>query len=288
MIVSNIFLAWQNRADEATLSGGSWQSTLPITNMQNRQVQKVARTANALAASTLFDIDLGAPRTIAVLALVVHNISAAGACRIRGSNVSNFASTVYDSGAVNVWPAGQIPQNLLEWEEDNFWLGTMSAQARAGYQSPYINIMATPAYARYWRVEIADTTNSDGYVQIGRLFLANGWTPTVNYNYGAELGYEDPTPVDTSLSGAEFFDQRSKFRVFSFDLQYITGTEAYGYAIELQRLAGITGEVLAVPDAADTGNIPARAFVGRLRQIGRVRQTQPTAYEVSLKIKELL
>ena len=288
--MSNIFLAWQNRTDEGTLSGGSWRSTLPLTNMQNRQVQKVSRTVDTATSSTQFTIDLQSAKAIGVVALVVHNISVTGQVRITGYDTDPLysSSPLYDSGWVNVWPWGVIPDALLEWEDDNFWLGTLSSQARAGYQSPYILKLASVQSLRYWKVEISDTGNADGYVQIGRLFMARGWTPSVNYAYGAALGYQDPTPVDTSLSGAEYFDMRSKFRVMNFNLEYVSDTEAYSYALELQRLAGVSGEVLVIPDPDTQTTQPVRSFVGRLRQIGAVTQPQPTAYSVNFEVKELL
>ena len=286
--MANITLAWNNRTDAGTLSGGSWLATLPLTNLQNRQVQKVARSSNATNASTQFTIDLGQPRNIGVVALVVHNISVLGRVRITASDTAGFIATYYNSGWVDVWPAGQVPQNLLEWEEDNFWLGTLSANARAGYQSPFIHLLAAAQSLRYWKVEVDDTGNADGYVQIGRLFMASTWTPATNYAYGAGLGYQDPTPADTSLSGAEFFDVRSRYRVFEFQLEYMVSNEAYSQALELQRLSGTSGEVLVVPDKDDAANQPVRAFVGRLQQLGAITQPQPTTYAVRFQVKELL
>lgn len=285
--MANAFIAWQNRTDEGTLSGGSWNTSLPLTNLQNRQVQKVARSADTTNASTKFDLDLGQARNIGVVALVVHNISVVGKVRIQSSDSAAFTTVYYDSGWVSAWPSGMIPQNLLEWEDDNFWLGTLSAQARAGYQSPYIQLTGGSTM-RYWRVQIDDATNSDGYVQIGRLFLATGWTPGVNYSYGAELRYEDPTPIEMSLSGAEYFDVRSKFRVFRFTLNYLLATEAYSSVLELQRLAGLSGEVLLIPDSGDATNMPIRSFVGRLRSLGAVRQVKPAAFDADFELKELL
>lgn len=257
-------------------------------NLQNRQVQKVARSVDDQNASTQFSINLGQPRQIGVLGLVVHNISVLGKVRITGSDSPSFATLYYNSGWIDAWPAGQIPQGLLEWEDDNFWLGTLSASARAGYQSPFIHVLPSPYNLQYWKVEIDDTTNPDDYVQIGRLFMSPTWVPSVNYAYGAGLGYSDPTPVEVSLSGAEYFDPRSKYRTFEFRLDYILESEAYGYALELQRLAGTSGEVLVVPDKDQASTMPMRSFVGRLVQIGRIQQSQPSAFSVTYQIKELL
>ncbi len=87
--MANIFLAWQNRADEGVLSGGSWLSALPLSNLQNRQVQKVARSASTATTATQFDIDLQGNKSIGVIALIVHNISVSGRVRFRAANAAS-------------------------------------------------------------------------------------------------------------------------------------------------------------------------------------------------------
>lgn len=286
--MANILLAFQNRTDAGTLSSGSWLSTLPLVNLQNRLVQKVARSTNAANASTKFDINLGGPKQVGVASLVVHNMSVSAKVRITGADNAGFVTPVYQSAWIDVWPTGMIPQSLLEWEEDNFWLGTLSANARAGYQSPFIHLLPTAQTLQYWRVEVDDTANADGYVQIGRLFVSPTWTPTINYSLGAELVYRDPTPIDTSLSGAEFFDVRGKPREFSFSLEGLTDTEAYDNVLQLQRLVGISGEILQIPDSADTTRLPARAYVGRLVDLQPIGQIQNGRFKVQITVRELI
>ena len=286
--MTNILIAYQNRTDEGTLSNGTWLSTLPLVNLQNRLVQRVARSNGATLAATKFDMDFGAAKTIGVIALVVHNFSVGAKVRIQADDAADFATPTYNSGWVDVWPAGQIPQALLEWEEDNFWLGTLSANARAGYQSPFIHVPAAAQTYRYWRVEIDDTTNTDGYVHIGRLFMSATWTPTINYSYGAGLVYKDTTPIETSLSGAEYFDVRGKAREFSFTLEGLTNTEAYDIVLQLQRVAGISGEILQIPDMADTTRIPARSYVGRLVDLQPIGNPKPDRFNVQLNVRELI
>lgn len=452
--MANIFLAWNNQTDGGTLSGGSWLAALPLTNLQNRVIQKVARSTDTAIGSTQFQIDLGASTMIGVLGLIYQNMSVSAEVRLtaadstaaftnlltsprdftnaawaktnvtvtsnaltapdgsvtatkltatasavttvlqsitatattltqtffikKGSsataanafalanistattlvlvrvnydtgeltvvagsssqasivsagdgwwrltlsastgvtigNIINTyagfvggsetagqflyvwgsflanAPTVYDSNWNIVWPWGAVGQDLLDWETDNFWLGTLSAAQRKTLQSPYILRLANAQIARYWRVEISDTLdNTDGYVQIGRLFMARGWTPTINYSYGAALGYTDTTPVDVALSGAEYFDIRPKFRSWNLGFNYIGQTDAYQYILDMQRVAGISGEVLVMPDGGEDASLqPTISFVGRLRQMGSVKQDQPAAYNINFEIKELL
>lgn len=284
----NITLAWRNRTDEATLTGGSWLAGLPLNNLKNRQVQKVARSADALAASTKFVTDFGQARSVGVVALIVHNIGAAGQVRICANSANNFAAPIYDSGWLDAWPAGVIPLDTLEWEDDNFWLGTMTQEQRAGYQSPFIHLLPAQQNLRYWQIEISDATNPAGYVQIGRLFMSQTWTSEFNYSYGSGLGYEDPTPIEVSLSEAEYFDVRSRSRLFQFNLDWLSSTEAYSNVLELQRLAGTSGEVLAIPDSSDAANFLRRSYVGRLKSLGQIKHDARGKYSAGFELKELL
>lgn len=286
--MSNILLAYHNQTDSGTLSGGSWLSTLPLVNLQNRLVQRVARSNGATLAATKFDMDFGVAKTIGVVALVVHNMSVSAKVRVQADDAADFATPTYDSGWVDVWPSGQIPQDLLNWEDDNFWLGTISASARAGYQSPYIHVLSAAQTYRYWRIEVDDTTNSDGYVHIGRLFMSPAWTPNINYSYGDTLGYAPTTKVETSLSGAEYFDVTSSPREFTFKLGGLDDSEAYDYALQIQRLCGIHGEILQIPDQADTSRIPVRAFVARITGITPIDHSNPDRHQAVFKLRELI
>jgi hypothetical protein len=115
-------IGYPNRIDAAALSSGSWAATLPLANLQNRVLGKVARSTDATVTSTKFDIDLSAPKNIRVLALVNHNLSLLATVRIRGATDAAFASTVYDSGYVAVWPVVYFSTSI-DWEDDNWWSG---------------------------------------------------------------------------------------------------------------------------------------------------------------------
>lgn len=285
--MANIVLAYNNRVDAATLTGGSWSSTLPRANLQNRLIKKVARTADAVITSTLVNVDLGGSYAIGAVALINHNISVDGLVRVRGNVSSTMTSPLYDSGWVAAWPTGVVDDP--EWEADNFWLATLSAAERAGFQAPYINLDTGRTVARYWRIEVDDTGNSDGYVQIGRLFMADIWAPERNYITGAGLSYEDNSAFDTSLGGQKFFDVRDRLRVHRIAWDALSEADAYNQVLEMQRLCGISGEVLHIPDPDDTSYAVRRNFVGRLRSLQPiVIKTVEPLFGVEMELEELL
>jgi len=81
--MSNILLAYNNRADAATLSGGDFDSNLPRANLSDSNISKVARTTGTALAYTRFRFDLAASRSLRTLSLTNHNLSTAAQVRLR-------------------------------------------------------------------------------------------------------------------------------------------------------------------------------------------------------------
>lgn len=79
----NILLAYGNKATGATLSGGQWESLLPLTNLKDGRLGKVARSDDATVYDTRFRFDLGANYVLRALALVNHNLTTAARWRVK-------------------------------------------------------------------------------------------------------------------------------------------------------------------------------------------------------------
>src|SRR6266702_1507315 len=112
--MSNLLLASQNRADECTLTLGSYAAGLPLNNLKDRQITKVARSTNALAASSLFLAALTTLRPIRVLALINTNCSRDATYRWRVYTDAGLTDLVYDSGTLDVFPAWTLPFGSME------------------------------------------------------------------------------------------------------------------------------------------------------------------------------
>ena len=285
--MANAIIAYGNRIDEATLSGGSWLASLPVANLQDRRIGKVARSDGATEAATQFDIDFGQARLLRVFALVGHNIQTAGQYRFRFSNDDTFATTVADSDWTDVWPI-VYPAESLPWESASFWTGRYSDEEIEGYNATTAWIADAPFSARYARIEISDETNTDGYIEAGRVFAGAGWQPTRNMIYGASLGFLDRTVVQEATSGAEYFDARRNPRVARFNLDGISDDSAMAYAFEMQRQLGTSGEVLFIWNPGDTTHAIRRQFLGRFRTLSAIENAGPDRWRAPFEVKELL
>lgn len=288
--MANMIVGYPNLIDDATLSGGSWETALALTNTQDRRLAKVARSTDDATSSTKFDIDLTRDRAIKLICLVKHNLSLAATYRIYGSAVSNFSTTVYDSGSLEVF-AAIYDSLVLEWEDDNFWDGKPSQEYIDDIQETstlsLIHILSNATLARYWRVEITDTANADGYVQIGRVFISTQWQVTNNLLYGASLGYETNTIVDEALDNTEYFDARRAYRNFRFELESYDYNEGHQKLLDISRQLGIDKEVFIIPDPDDAQNMSRRAFLGRMRTLNPILYPYFNTNRAAFDIKEI-
>lgn len=286
--MSNMILAYGNLVDDGVLSGGGWLDALPLSNLQDRRLERVARSLSVAPVHTQFTEAFSTPRLIRVVSAVNHNCSVLARRRFLFSSVPDFSSIVHDSGWADVWPT-VYPFGTVPWGSPSFWTGKYSAEQIAAFGgAPMTYILPQTMNAQYVRVEIDDQFNSAGYVQVGRLFVAGGWQPVRNMKKGASLGWENRSEVQESLSGAEFFNERQPFRVVRFELPVMTESEAMAMAFDIQLAVGISKEVFFIWNPDDDVHAIRRQFLARLRTLPPIENFLPDYWRAPFELKELL
>ena len=266
--MSKTLIGWRNRMGTgATLSGGSWVSTLPLANLLTTERAEIARSTNATAAFTKFTVDFGQPRTIRALALLNHNLSQAGSWRVLFGTTSG-AGDIYTSAWQAAWfiPFGT---GADEWESNAWWGLPNDEYTGHPFMAPLL--LAQNYSTRYLTVEIDDTTNTAGYVQLGRVFAGEAFDPEFDPDYGLKQGWKDASKVETNDSGTPYMDQRRCLRTVSFDLPYVNLDDST-ILYEFQRRSGTTREVMYIPDRTDYQECQRYGFVGRMPDL------QPQSY----------
>lgn len=279
-------LGFPNRVDRAALSGGSFYPRLPLENLKDRLIGRPARTTDTALASSMFVVDLGRTAKVQDVTLRGHNLTLAAKYRICASNSADFSSLLYDSDWKLVWPV-VFPWETLEWEDDNFWSGQYTEEEMDGYTPELGHTLPESKVARYWRIELDDRANPKGYIQLGRLFIGPVWQPEINMSYGASIEWVPNTDVQTSRSGAEYFDRRSAYRLAKFSLDWLEQDEAFAKAFELQRQAGIDREVLFIHDPDDKEHAMRRRFLGRLQSLNPILYPQFDVNSTAFEVKEI-
>ena len=246
---------------------------------------------------------------MSVVAVVRHNISTAGLWRLRLSNDTGFSRPVFDN-AVTVPPAGidglrmdflaqsyaswdpdwqlarptLYPPASLEWEDDNFWTGSITEVAAR------VSVHAAGGAAQTDGGPLRPhgggrSTNPDGYIELGRVFVGRARSPRYNASWGASIGWETDTTVSRSLSSTPYFDRKPGRRVQRFDTGYLSKDEAFANVFEVQRRAGVDREVLLVFDKDDPINMLRQSYLGRFRALNPVARAFVGNHSTSFEIE---
>lgn len=285
--MANILIAYPSHADVCTPTGGAWRPTLPAANLLSEHLDEVARTVDASLASTQLTCDLGKPRSVRVVALCGNNLSPDARYRVTACAAADFAVLEYDSGWLSVWPPVYLPEQR-EWEEDNWWDGLITSEDFVNYPRNLIHVAAQTEWARYWRIELSDTANPDGYVQAARLYIATGFQPSKNVSYGASLGVTDLSSIQQMDNGGEVSRQRARRRVLSASLDWLTDDEAMVQVLELSLRAGSARQLLVLRDPGDLMHRHRNAFLARMQRTDPIRNPYHATHAWAAEFLEIV
>jgi len=284
--MSNCIFAYPDRILGATLSSGSWNASYPLNNLKDPLFAKKARSSNAQLTSTKFDVDFGVERQVRVISIIGHNSSAVAKIRVRLYAGAGHTNLQYDTGWVDVYSAFW-PHGLLEWEDPAFWGGELTPEDIASYH-PDCWLVITPSAARYMLVEIDDTTNSAGYVELARCFAAPGWQSGVNISHGAGIAYNTDTQVQRTLGGVDYFDIRTGRRAITGSFDALTIEEGMS-KFESQRRLGIHGEMYFIFEPDDTILLyKQRAMLCRYKQLDQIEFPYFDGASFAFTLEEIL
>jgi hypothetical protein len=213
---------WTGRA---TFTGGSWHVTYPVSNLKRLPLSYVARSTDALAASTQFVATLSEDSPVRLIALVRHNLTLAATFRVRLYSDAGLTELVYDSEVIDVWPV-VYPASTIEWEDNNWFTGKYTDEEIAGYVWTRPLWLGAVYIARAIKVEIFDATNPAGYVEVGLCEIAQGWQASVNFAYGLEHGFESRSEGQEALGGEMYFDRRPLKRLARGEIRMLPHDEA--------------------------------------------------------------
>jgi hypothetical protein len=249
-----------------TLSGGSYETTLPLANIQDRRLAKVARTTDATTANTQFDVDLGAARVVRAIHLTGMNLSLSATIRVRGYTGAGHTSEVFDTGALN--PFEVYPSGVLEAGHPAYGTTTLALEDwTAGYPVNFTNVRSSPESPRYIWVTVIDTGNADGYVEFGRCWITYGYKPSHGISTGARFGYQTESRRRVTDGGAAFYNDRPRRRQFDFTLSQFGDDESLVYLLELERRVGTTQQMLFIGDSAAGVHMHRWAFPCTLERL---------------------
>lgn len=231
----------------------------PVTNLLDDHGGNYWQTADAVT-DAWFDVDAGEPVTWRAFGIFRTNLTTAATWRITLGSTKGGAS-IYDSG-------------------------TISAGIVAGYNQA-LHVASADQLARWCRVRIIDDDNPDTFLRVGLAFAGPIFRPGINIAYGWSIGRDDRSRMLVSRGGQKWPIDGPSPRIIDFSLEFQTDAEVFDDLLELDRLQGITGNVLAIP-RPDGSHVGKEAVFGTLTATERPRNPHFGYWSKRFTIEERL
>ena len=242
----SVIIASPEAGDLGTLTTGNELTNMPASNLLRDQPWDIWRTSDLANMSLI--VDLGSVKGIGLVWLGFTNSSSTGQFRVRGatSEANLTASPGYDSGLLDIW-------EYTDMEE-------------RGFESFHATlILPSIQNFQWWRVDVTDNANVDGYFQAGRLIISEIWTPS----RGIQFGYRPPGVIGRSQlqesDQANLYVNKKKSGiesefVFRFDDSEINEVDTE--IAPLDRKRGDRTSILFILQSQVTGRIPENTIYG--------------------------
>lgn len=244
-------LGHSNQIDNATLSGGTWEEDYPITRLQNKRLRKKARSAST---SATIVITLPSATEIGIVAVCSHNLTDAATVRVQIG--------AFDSGVVTVYPKQPF--------------------SRQDYAIPFVTETASEC-----TITIEDSTNPDGYVEFGRIFIGPTFSPSSCFDWGYSDGLISASQIQEAIGGPEFFFDLSVRRSWQGQFSWLTDAEAAEFR-RIMRLSDIGHEVYWCPRSEITAGQGEFWFLGRFSELSPIAYPYLQTHSVPVSIRELI
>lgn len=185
MAVSNIRLAWHFPCDPGrggeVLTVTSEAGNMLASNMTNQQPGipwRSTSTAAQVITGRLGESDTTHP--VRFLLLYTHNLSAGSSIRLELSRLADFSVIDFDE----TWGYSPPAAGFGEYPFGQAEFGYGQRIGGDGYNPFLLEFFDNSIESSYYRVTITDTSNPDGYIQVGRMAMGDYWQPELNIDWG--------------------------------------------------------------------------------------------------------
>lgn len=246
----NMRIIFDNLHDDSTLTATS--EALPVSYTQRSGRSYVWRSTST--AGQVITAMLPSPKYINSVILLRHNISVSGTVRVE---LLLNGSVVYDSGEAfpsELKPLGEFIAGVDPWGLSD--LALLPAKQFAVWLP---QIVLCDSY----RITIDDASNPDGYIQTGRIFAGQYYSPVTNPAYGMSLEWQDFGDNVRTESGSLRTVGRGSARQMSFDIEVLAQQGFSDLTLQLTR-AGKESDVYITMYPEQRGVLEAaHAFVAK-------------------------
>lgn len=184
--------------DAATITSSSETGDLADDNVVDDRVAKPWRTTGV--SSEWIKFDLGSAVSLTCLGMF-------------GFNLTSSATVTLQANSIDDWTTPPFDQTL-----------TLVTDTDGNVLERLVHFPSTSAY-QYWRVTFADASNSDGYIEVGRIKAGSYYEPSRNFREDFSVAFVDPSQGEEQPGIVGTWRERTIFRQASVSFEFMSETQ---------------------------------------------------------------
>lgn len=241
--------------------GGSWLRQAPLELLRDQRRVYAAVSRSACRDDTWFRIDLGQPRNVMGWAFPWQKLSKPATITVRGFWDGACTLEVPEAAVVDkevypvIYPWGTVPR-----EHPSARDGKITDEEIARSTVPVLHVYRTEVVCQGWEVRISDPTSPAHRIRLPRMFLAGGYRPTRNFDWGAAVGLRDASIRSTGVSGVDFYDEREQRHAAQLAFPDVAYNEAWAWMHDMREALGTSKQFFFSYDPDDLPNLHRHSF----------------------------
>lgn len=191
----NLRFAYNFATDNASLNSFTSEvGNMYATNVQNQQPSRLWRSSSL--ATQEFVFELTELTLLDMILIYNHNLSVSSEIELIIATDSGFTNIVFQETWSGYLPAYGWDEEPLGWDSVG-WDGFDASVDLLNFFLKYFD----PVVGLFVKVRITDT-NSDGYIQAGRIIVTGSYQFDRNYGNDITLTFEDTSVTNLTEGGA--------------------------------------------------------------------------------------
>lgn len=270
-------ILYDNAADRYEITASSVAGSLIPSNMQTDRKSEVYRSSGT---STTLTLTSATANFVNMVALVFTNLTSSATMRVRTYTNEADVTPIKDSGIVSA----QAPDPLGEFDWGNVPFGINAySYYGAGYGRCYLENSPVKKVV----IDIVDTTNPSGYIEISRLVVGKYFTPDNDAEMGMGINVVETSKKERSNASDLVADLGTKSKKINFDLAHMTESDR-AQVYNILRGNGITKSLFIslFPEDVNPNNEQTYQIYGKLSQQSAVALSYWSAYSTTIEIEE--
>lgn len=232
--MSRAQILYQNLADAGTVTASSWIASAPPAILQDFHISRRWEGRNGDTESITFD--LGSAQSIDTVCLF--------GCQ--GIFASGDQSNLTETAIRRVRLSATDPTGVLGELYDS---GSAAGHIKEAYGA-MVELLSSPVTARYGIIDLSQA-GADALLA-GRNVIGLRNPFTINFGWGWSYGYGDLSRKKKSAGGQTFIDRDDRYRILNLNFESLDEADRNSFVHEIDRLNGISSDVLFVIDPAST------------------------------------